>query len=238
VSIQDKLFIRKTARQKYAYKRKTMAELSSSQLSHFVNNFTYPNPTTSCPPKWPPTVETRPSGPTGACCSSQRSWPLPRDLRLSAPAAAHRLRDRHHDATVHHVAPQRRHDSQCTFHGALFAAFLAVAGASVRAPSWDLLAVQPSSLQKASPASASAAHSSAPPTPFSSPLLTLILPRACRRTFPACVRASLVISYGTYYYKQASIHDPFAMSLYNLTAAIVGAVAAVLCSHLCLAGAP
>lgn len=39
------------------------------------------------------------------------------------------------------------------------------------------------------------------------------------------------ISYGTYYYKQAGIHDPFAMSLYSLTAAIVGAVAAVLCSH-------
>ncbi|CAK7203834.1 hypothetical protein SEUCBS139899_006583 [Sporothrix eucalyptigena] len=39
------------------------------------------------------------------------------------------------------------------------------------------------------------------------------------------------ISYGTYFYKQAGIHDPFAMSMYNLSAAIVGAVAAVLCSH-------
>lgn len=42
------------------------------------------------------------------------------------------------------------------------------------------------------------------------------------------------ISYGTYYYKQAGIHDPFAMSMYNLSAAIVGAVVAVLCSHLWL----
>lgn len=39
------------------------------------------------------------------------------------------------------------------------------------------------------------------------------------------------ISYGTYFYKQAGIHDPFAMSMYSLAIAIVGSVAAILCSH-------